>query len=305
MWNAEGGDLKRSSRGNEALIEKVKTEVFNRRLVTSAPTKKTKKDDPMTQNQTWDPQGYARHARFVSDLGAAVLDLLAPKPGERILDLGCGDGVLTKKLQEIGCDVVGVDGSAAQIQATRALGIDARVMDGHALSFEHEFDAVFSNAALHWMKRADDVIAGVWRALKPGGRFVAECGGHGCVARIEAALLAALERRGIDAGAINPWYFATTEDYGSRLEAHGFFVSQIALIPRPTPLPGDIDGWLETFAQSFTASLPATESAGYIQEVREALRPQLCDAAGQWTADYVRLRFAAEKPREALSWNDL
>jgi len=256
----------------------------------------------MVQTQTWNPEGYAKHARFVSDLGMPVVELLAPKPGERILDLGCGDGVLTKKLQDMGCEVIGVDGSAAQVEAAKASGIDARVMDGHALSFENEFDAVFSNAALHWMKRADAVVAGVWRALKPGGRFVAECGGFGCVARIEAALLAALGRRGIDGHAINPWYFATTEDYEARLAARGFTVNYIALIPRPTPLPGDIDGWLETFAQSFTAALAVEERPGFLNEVKAVLRPQLCDAAGQWTADYVRLRFAAEKPHEALPW---
>jgi trans-aconitate methyltransferase len=249
----------------------------------------------MTPNQTWDPEAYARHARFVSDLGMPVVELLAPKAGERILDLGCGDGVLTKKLQDMGCELVGVDESAAQVEAARSLGIDARET-GYALSFENEFDAVFSNAVLHWMKRPEVVIAGVWRALKPGGRFVAECGGHGCVAKVHGALLDALQRRGIDGRAIDPWYFATTEEYGDHLEAQGFKVIYIALIPRPTPLPGDILGWLETFAQSFTAAVPEPQRAAFLEEVKEALRPQLCDTAGQWTADYVRLRFAAEKP---------
>jgi trans-aconitate methyltransferase len=250
----------------------------------------------MTTNQTWNPEGYARHARFVSDLGMPVVELLAPQAGERILDLGCGDGVLTKKLQDLGCELVGVDGSAAQVQAAKSLGLDARLMDAYELSFENEFDAVFSNAVLHWMKRAPVVVAGVWRALKPGGRFVAECGGHGCVAKIEKALLDALHRRGIDGQAFHPWYFATTEEYGRHLRTQGFEVRSIALFPRPTPLPGDILGWLETFAQSFTAALPAQEQPGFLNEVTEALRPQLCDAAGQWTADYVRLRFAAQKP---------
>jgi SAM-dependent methyltransferase len=189
-----------------------------------------------------------------------------------------------------------VDESPAQVEAARSLGLDTRVMDGCALSFENEFDAVFSNAVLHWMKCPEVVVAGVWRALKPGGRFVAECGGHGCVAKIEGALLEALQRRGIDGRAFNPWYFATTEEYRHHLEAVGFTVKYIALIPRPTPLPGDVLGWLETFAQSFTAAVPEQERSAFLQEVKEALRPQLSDAAGQWTADYVRLRFAAEKP---------
>jgi SAM-dependent methyltransferase len=251
----------------------------------------------MTTGQTWNPEGYARHARFVSDLGLPVVELLAPKPRERILDLGCGDGVLTKKLQDMGCELVGVDGSAAQVEAAKSIGLDARVMDGYALCFENEFDAVFSNAVLHWMKRADRVVAGVWRALKPGGRFIAECGGYGCIAKIEGALLDALHRRGIDGRAIDPWYYATTEECRQYLEAQGFKVNFVALIPRPTPLPGDILGWLETFAQCFTAALPAPERPAFLEEVKAALRPQLCDPAGQWTADYVRLRFAAEKPQ--------
>src|SRR5262249_61908566 len=110
----------------------------------------------MSTAQTWDPNRYARHARFVSDLGMPVVELLAPQAGERILDLGCGDGALTEKLVDMGCVVVGVDGSAEQIAAARARGLDVAVMDGQCLTFHDEFDAVFSNAALHWMKRADD-----------------------------------------------------------------------------------------------------------------------------------------------------
>lgn len=250
----------------------------------------------MSGRQTWEPERYARNARFVSDLGAPVVELLAPRPGERILDLGCGDGALTEKLVALGCRVVGVDASAAQIAAARARGLEVQVASGEALTFDDEFDAVFSNAALHWMKRADAVIDGVWRALAPGGRFVAECGGDGCVATIVAALSAALERRGHDARAANPWYFPTVADYRARLERRGFVVTSIALIPRPTPLPGEVTGWLETFAESFTSELPEAERAAFLAEVQEALRPALCDADGRWTADYVRLRFAATRP---------
>lgn len=249
----------------------------------------------MPSAQTWDPDGYARHARFVADLGMPVVELLAPRPGERVLDLGCGDGALTAKLVALGCEVVGIDASEPLVAAARQLGIDARVMDAEALGFAAEFDAVFSNAVLHWMRRPDAVIAGVHRALRPHGRFVAECGGHGCVATIRDALIAALDRRGIDGAAFDPWFFTTAEDYRARLERGGFVVDSIAVFPRPTPLPGDIAGWLETFAQSFSHALPAVERPGYLAEVCEVLRPVLCDAAGRWTADYTRLRFAAHR----------
>ena len=244
-------------------------------------------------SQRWDPERYARTARFVSDLGAPVLDLLAPHPGERILDLGCGDGVLTADLVARGCVVVGVDASAEQVEAARRRGLDARVMSGERLAFDAEFDAVFSNAALHWMHEADAVIAGVRRALRPGGRFVGELGGHGCVARIVAALRAALVAQGVDPEPIRQWYFPTDHEYRKRLEAGGFRLRSIALFPRPTPLPGDIGDWLETFAEAFLAA--ARDRAALLDAARAALAPALRDADGRWTADYVRLRFAAER----------
>jgi SAM-dependent methyltransferase len=221
----------------------------------------------MATAQTWDPESYAKNARFVSDLGSPVVQLLAPKPGERILDLGCGDGVLTKKIAEIGCDVVAVDSSAAFIEAARKLGLVAHVVDA----------------------------AGVHRSLRPGGRFVAECGGFGCVDKIRRALVEALDKRGIDGESRVPWYFPTPGDYATRLERAGFRVDSIALIPRPTPLPGDITGFLETFGLCFLAGLSGRDRGEYLQEVRSVLKPQLMNDGGVWIADYVRLRFAATK----------
>jgi SAM-dependent methyltransferase len=203
--------------------------------------------------------------------------------------------VLTKKLVELGCEVVAVDASAPQIEAARTLGLDAYVMSAEALPFGEEFDAVFSNAVLHWIKNADLMIAGVHRSLKPGGRFIAECGGYGCVRRIRTALVQALDRRGTDGESRVPWYFPTPGDYATRLEQAGFQVVSIALIPRPTPLPGDIIGWLETFAHSFLHGLSNAEQQDYLQEVRAILEPQLRERTGTWVADYVRLRFAASK----------
>jgi len=248
--------------------------------------------------QHWDPERYARNARFVADLGAPVVELLAPKPGERILDLGCGDGALTEKLATLGVVVFGVDASPEQVAAARARGLDAQVMRAEALEIDATFDAVFSNAALHWVKDADAVIAGVWRALRPGGRFVGEMGGAGNIAAIREALWRVLARRGIDADAIDPWYFPAPEEYRGRLEARGFVVRSIALIPRPTMLPGDIAGWLDTFAEPFLTAVPPKDRGMVVGELREALAPRLVDADGAWVADYVRLRFAADKPAD-------
>ena len=146
---------------------------------------------------------------------------------------------------------------------------------------------MFSNAALHWMKRADVVIAGVYRSLKPDGRFVAECGGLGCVHKIRTALVQALDRRGLDGEARVPWYFPTPGDYATRLERAGFRVDSIALIPRPTPLPGDIFGFLETFALSFSQGFSDEARSEYLEEVRTVLEPQLRDANGPgWPTTY-------------------
>ena len=246
--------------------------------------------------QHWDPVRYARNARFVADLGLPVVDLLAPRPGERILDIGCGDGPLSQKIAALGVTVLGVDASAEQIAAARARGLDARVVDGQALEFDTEFDAVFSNAALHWMRDPDAVIDGAWRALKPGGRFVGEMGGAGNVAKIMAALIAGLDRRGVDGRAAVPWYFPSPRAYGKKLTRRGFRVASIELIPRLTPLPGEMSGWLETFAENFINRIAQAERPAYIAEVTAALADDHRDADGTWTADYVRLRFAADKP---------
>lgn len=245
--------------------------------------------------QVWDAAAYARNGRFVAEFGASLIDWLQPVPGERLLDLGCGDGALTAQLAQGRVTVVGVDASAELVAAACQRGLDARIGDGHALAFNREFDAVFSNAALHWMKADPDaVIAGVARALKPGGRFVAEMGAAGNVASIRGALHEALARRGIAATAVDPWYFPTQAEYRARLEQAGLAVLRIETFARPTPLPGAVDGWLTTFAKAFLARLPEAEHAAVLAEVREAVRPQL-HRDGIWVADYMRLRFVAVK----------
>ena len=216
--------------------------------------------------QEWDPSRYAKNAPFVPALGEPVLDLLNPKPGERILDLGCGDGLLTEKIVTRGADVVGVDVSADMVAAAKRRGLDARVVDAYGLDFKAEFDAVFSNAALHRMNRDPSaVICGVRRALKPGGRFAGEMGGQGNAAAITVALCATLENFGIGNPAeLVPWYFPSEEEYRRRLESSGFQVEYIELIPRPTQLPTGMRGWLETFALPFTRSVEGTKQDAFL-----------------------------------------
>jgi trans-aconitate methyltransferase len=246
-------------------------------------------------SQQWNAEVYARNARFVSSLGEPVLELLSPKPGERILDVGCGDGVLTKRIVDAGAIVTAVDHSPEMIAASQTLGLDARIADATALPFEKEFDAVFTNATLHWVKAHPEAcVAGAFRALKPGGRFVGEFGGHGCVAAVVVALLAELERRGIaDAAAKIPWYFPSAEEYRAQLERAGFHVDYVAVIPRPTPLPTGMRGWLSTFANRFCDALPQEERDPFLDDVTARLVPVLCNSQGRWTADYTRLRFKA------------
>jgi trans-aconitate methyltransferase len=227
----------------------------------------------------------------VPALGASILDRLAAQAGERILDVGCGDGSLTFKLAERGAIVVGVDASPDMVRAAHARGLDVRMMDAAALTFDREFDAVFSNAALHWIHQADAVLAGVHRALKPAGRLVAEFGGHGCVAAIHTALRAVLSQRSVDAP--SPWYFPTGEEYRALVEAAGFVVDDIRLFSRPTPLPTGIDGWLETFGRPLLDLLPAADRPPAMREIEALLQPVLCDRSGHWTADYVRLQVVA------------
>jgi len=251
---------------------------------------------PGVAGHEWSARRYAETVHFVPALGAPVLELLAPSAGERILDLGCGDGVLTEKIATAGATVVAVDAAPEMVAAARARGIHARVMLGQNLTFDGEFDAVFSNAALHWMRPPECVLAGVRRALRPGGRFVGEMGGHNNTAAIIVALSAVLGRRGLDAHRLSPWYFPSAAAYRSKLEEAGFAIEDIRIVPRPTVLPTSIEPWLDTFAGAFFEGLPPADRSPARAEVAELLRPVLIDETGTWIADYVRLRFHATRP---------
>ena len=258
---------------------------------------RTNREKIPNMSQTWNTSQYAHQGRFVADLAGGVFDLLAPRPGERILDLGCGDGALTTTIAAAGAHVMGVDSSPSMVESARSLGLDVRLASGDELAFDSEFDAVFSNAALHWMRNQDKVLAGVYRALKPGGRFVAEMGGHGNIAAIAVAIAAVVQRFGLDAHTLEHNYFPTPGRYARQLEAAGFTVDQIALIPRPTPLPDSgMRGWLETFRKGLFEQLPEQHRQQAIEQTVALLEPVLQSETGSWTADYVRLRFRAFKP---------
>lgn len=242
----------------------------------------------------WNTSLYENHYAFVWQYGESVLQLLSPQPGERILDLGCGTGQLTEKIASSGANVVGIDNSAEMIAKARQNypNLQFEVADARHFRFDQPFDAVFSNAALHWIKEPDAVISCIQQALKPEGRFVAEFGGKGNVAAIVTALTSIEPNPPI----AHPWYFPSIADYTTRLEQQGFDVSYAVLFDRPTPLQGEtgLANWLQMFASSILSTVPEEERSTVVQAVEDRLRPVLY-RDGQWFADYRRLRVIATK----------
>lgn len=242
----------------------------------------------------WSAHRFQYLAWFIPSLATDVVALLNVQTDEHVLDLGCGEGTLSEELVAKGAKILGIDTSEELLEAAHSRGVRARRLDAQALEFDGEFDAVFSHAALHLMRDPDAVIQGAFRALRPGGRFVGEFGGQDNAAAIHAAVRAVCARRGIPEAPAP--YYPSADEYRAKLEAAGFVVETIELVPRPTPLPTSIEGWIATFERPMLREFALEEQDEIISEIADQLRPTLCDSAGIWTADLVQLRFSARKP---------
>lgn len=248
----------------------------------------------------WKAQFYDSTVNYVTKYGEDILELLAPKEGEQILDLGCGTGHLTEKIAQQGAKVIGIDFSENMIEEAQRLysHLDFQVQNAEHLQLDEKVDAVFSNAALHWMKNASAVTNSVANCLKQGGRFVAEFGGQDNVAVIIEALYQALGEKGIKRSEVyHPWYFPSVGEYTSLLEASGFTVRYVLYFDRPTLLedcPRGVEDWIRNFAGDFVQSVSPELREEVIQRAAELTKPQLFQE-GQWFADYCRLRFVAVK----------
>ena len=258
----------------------------------------------LNPSSCWSPTDYATNAAFVPALGEAALALLAPQPGEMILDIGCGDGTLTRKIMDAGARVIGLDASEPMVEAARAKGVDAFVADAQALDLDSQaarfgqFDAVFSNAALHWMLDPDAVAAGVYKMLRPGGRFVGEMGGSGNIAILRCGIRAELGERGYPVPAEDPQWYPTIEEFVRLYGCAGFIQIQAHLIPRATPLATGVAAWVKTFRAGWldVAEVPKDARDEVAAAIESRLAPALQLPDGSWFADYVRLRFSMRKP---------
>ncbi|MBD1392497.1 class I SAM-dependent methyltransferase [Mucilaginibacter glaciei] len=248
----------------------------------------------------WNAELYDDKHSFVFQYGENVLELLDVKLGEHILDLGCGTGHLTSEIQKQGGIVTGIDASAEMIKKARDTfhNVDYFVADGTDFHFDDPFDAIFSNATLHWIKDADAMMKCVHDALKPGGRFVAEMGGKGNVQQTVAATKQVLAKYGYDkVDENNPWYLPSPGEYATKLEAQGFRVTYMAHFDRKTLLQDGRQGvakWLTMFGPSFFSEVPESELPQILNEITDLLEPAYNDN-GLWYSDYVRLRFIAVK----------
>jgi SAM-dependent methyltransferase len=238
----------------------------------------------------WDAADYARVGAFVAELGEAALDLLDPQPGERILDVGCGEGTLTRKIGERRTTVLGVDNSPEMIAAARSKGVDAVLLDVADMTFSSEFDAAFSNATLHWVLEKEQAARAIFRALKPGARFAGELGGEGNIRRLREALDEELVIRGYVPPTESSNWYPSPEEFAAVYEAAGFDQVDARLIERPTPLDHGIEQWVTTFRRGWL------DRAGVPESERQEIGAAVADRFGSNVADYVRLRFIMRKP---------
>jgi trans-aconitate methyltransferase len=255
----------------------------------------------VAEGSQWNAALYDDKHSFVWKMAAGLLILLEPRPCERILDVGCGTGHLTSQIAASGAKVVGVDKSPDMIQQAREKYPDLRfaVMDAREIAFAEPFDAVFSNATLHWIQEPEKVIAGIAKSLKPGGRFVAEFGGKGNTGELLAAVERAWSKLGLPGPAPKPWYYPTIAEYAGLLEKHGLEVTCATLFERPTPLEDGDNGlrnWLQMFGSVLLEKLPDAQRAQALAMVEQEARPTLCHE-GNWVMDYRRLRLVARKTR--------
>jgi len=245
---------------------------------------------PAASTSKWDAADYAKVGAFVAKLGGAALDLLDPKPGERILDVGCGEGTLTMKIIERGATVLGVDNSPEMIAAARTNGVDAVQLAAEDMQFFAEFDAAFSNATLHWVLQKEQAARAILRALKPGGRFAGEMGGEGNLTKLREALDEELIIRGYAPPVEASNWYASPEEFAAVYEAAGFREVDARLIERRTPIEHGVAAWVTTFRKGWL------DRAGVPEGERSEIAAAVADRVGSNIADYVRLRFIMRKP---------
>ncbi len=249
----------------------------------------------MQKNQnTWNAEKYGKHADFVPKLAFPLIDLLGDIKGKKILDVGCGDGTLTLELVKRGADVTGIDSSPQMVAASKSKGIKAFVGTVTDMPFDSEFDAIFSNAVLHWVPEAEKALENIAKSLKDGGIFVAEFGGKGNIQSIIQAMEQVFEENPEFGEFKNVWYFPDVNEYKALLEKTGFNVEYIELIPRPTPID-HIQNWLEIFTNIYTSHLTERQTELFRNRVKELLEDKLYSPENGWIADYVRLRLKAMK----------
>jgi len=242
----------------------------------------------------WNPKTYNKHTAFVSQLALPVVDLLDPKKGERILDVGCGDGTLAVEMEHRGAKVIGIDMSTEMVKACKDNGIEAYVGSVTDLPYENEFDRVFSNAMLHWVKDSRSAVQNIFNSLKKGGCFICEFGGEGNAYHLVSAMQVVFANHPEFGDFDNPWYFPSVEEYTKLLESEGFSVEYIEIIPRPTPME-DIGNWLDIFANGVTSHLSVEQYEVFKKEVMEILKNKIYSEKEGWVLDYMRLRMKAVK----------